>query len=439
MMRRTGPVISALALGVGLFLTAAIAVGRAPRRDATTAVDRSALLAPGGLAGVEGTVEDLQARLRAAPRDWRAAALLGLAYLQRSRTSGDPTHAARAEGVLARSVEIRPRGNFEAALGMSSLAAARHDFRAALRWGRRATAVNPDAADGHGLVGDALLEMGRYRAAGRAYQRMIDLRPGLSSYARVSYYRELHGDVPGAIAAMRLARRSASSPEEAAWTGYRLGDLYLSVGRVGPARSELRRATQASPGHVLPQAGLAKVAAARGDLDRAEAMLEDIVARYPAPDLAMLLADVQRAAGDLDEARETDRLVRAIDRLARAAGIDTALEMALFEADRGEPSRAAVARARRAYRDRPSIVAADALAWILSAAGRHDAAARYSREALRLGTRSATLHYHAGIIELRLGHRGSSLRHLATALRIAPRFSPVHAPEARAILERAAG
>jgi tetratricopeptide (TPR) repeat protein len=438
MMRRTGLAVAALSMAAGLFLTAAIAVGGAPQRGGSVTVDPGALLSPGGLAGAEGAVEDIQARLRSDPRDWRAAALLGLAYLQRSRTTGDPSYAAGAERALARSVAIRPRGNFEAAVGMSSLAASRHDFETALRWARRATAVNPDGAEGHGLVGDAFLELGRYRAAGRAFQRMIDLRPGVSSYARVSYFRELHGDVSGAIEAMRLARQSASSPEDAAWTGYRLGELYLSAGRIGPARSELRRAAGAAPDHVLPRAGLARVAAARGDLDRAARMLEGIVARYPAPELAVLLADVHRAAGHQQAARDADRLVRAIDRLARAAGIDTAVEMALFEGDRDAPSPAAVIRARRAYRDRPSVVAADALGWILSAAGRHREAARFANEALRLGTRSATFHYHAGIIELRLGRDGPGFRHLATALRIDPRFSPVQAEEARAILERRA-
>ncbi len=38
----------------------------------------------------------------------------------------------------------------------------------------------------------------RYEQAGRALQQMIDLQPNLASYARVSYFRELHGDLAGA-------------------------------------------------------------------------------------------------------------------------------------------------------------------------------------------------------------------------------------------------
>ena len=34
---------------------------------------------------------------------------------------------------------------------------------------------------------------------------MIDRRPNLAGYARVSYVRELRGDLPGAVEAMRLA------------------------------------------------------------------------------------------------------------------------------------------------------------------------------------------------------------------------------------------
>jgi hypothetical protein len=53
-------------------------------------------------------------------------------------------------------------------------------------------------ANAHGVMGDALVELGRYDEAFVQIQRMVDLRPDLSSYARVSYARELQGDVVGA-------------------------------------------------------------------------------------------------------------------------------------------------------------------------------------------------------------------------------------------------
>ena len=84
--------------------------------------------------------------------------------------------------------------------GLGSLALSRHRFRAALALGRRAHALNPYSAQPWGVIGDAQVELGRYSEAFASFDRMNLLRPNLSSYARVSYGRELIG---------HTARRSA--------------------------------------------------------------------------------------------------------------------------------------------------------------------------------------------------------------------------------------
>ncbi|MGH2677098.1 MAG: tetratricopeptide repeat protein, partial [Actinomycetota bacterium] len=170
-------------------------------------------------------------------------------------------------------------------------------------------------------------------------------------------------------------------------------------------------------------------------LDRAARMLAREVARFPSPELVILLGDVYSAAGEPREARRQYSLVRAMARLYRAGGVETDLEMALFATDHGDRPAAALRMARDAYRRRPSIHAADAVAWALHAAGRDEQARRYAREALRLGTRSAMFHFHAGMIALDLDER-AAVRHLRSALEINPHFSLVHAPTARRELER---
>jgi tetratricopeptide (TPR) repeat protein len=162
-----------------------------------------------------------------------------------------------------------------------------------------------------------------------------------------------------------------------------------------------------------------------------------VVHRYPAPEFVILLADVQAAAGDREGARESRGLVRVMDRLARSAGVETDLEMALFFADHGLDG--ALERARAAYRRRPGVAAADALAWALSAEGHHRAAARRAREAMRLGTRSAPFQFHAGMIAFRMGRTEPARRLLGEALEINPHFSPRYGHDARRILERLEG
>lgn len=400
-------------------------------RIVVAAVLAGTMLVAGAAAGDRGG--PARADLGSA-RAWRALASRGLAYLQEGRRTADPAWFPRAERALRRSLALREEGNVEAMLGMGVVALGRHDFADALAWGRRATAISPYAADARGIVGDALLELGRYRAAARAFQAMIDLRPGLSSYARVSYFRELIGDVPGAIQAMRRAVGFAATSEDAAWAGAHLGDLYFGSGRLALASRAYRVGRVSDPGAILPRVGLARVAAARGDLDRAVEILSNASRRYPAPEVLILLAEVQTVAGDREGVRDSMGLVRAMDRLARSSGVDTDLEMALFFADHGLEG--ALERARAAYRRRPGVGAADALAWALSAEGHDLAAARRAREAMRLGTRSAMFHFHAGMIALRLDRTERARRLLRETLAINPHFSLLQGERARRILDR---
>ena len=60
-------------------------------------------------------------------------------------------------------------------------------------------------------------------------------------------------------------------------------------------------------------------------------------------------------------------------------------------------------KARAAYDERPSIHAADALAWTLYKTGNYKEAQKYSSEALKLGTRDPLMLFHAGMISKALG------------------------------------
>jgi Flp pilus assembly protein TadD len=114
-------------------------------------------------------------------------------------------------------------------------------------------------------------------------------------------------------------------------------------------------------------------------------------------------------------------------------GVDVDLELALFEADHGDPARA-VAMAQAAYDRRPTIYGADGLAWALYRGGDYAAAWPRSQEALRLGTRDALLYFHAGMIADALGDTDAARAHLQQALDINPAFSLVHAATARETL-----
>ena len=385
-------------------------------------------------ASTDAQIAALQARIRAAPTDADGYTLLAARFLQKARETGDPGFYSRAERALRRALQLDPR-NAGALTERGALRLARHDFAGALRDGLRAHRLAPDAVRPYGVLVDANVELGRLSTAARTLQRMIDLKPDLAAYARVSYLRELRGDLRGARSAIELAVASgAATPENAAYVNTLLGDLELGGGRRAAARRAYAAALRQFPGYVRAQAGIARVAAARGELPAAIRILRRVVARLPLPEYSIALGEAELAAGRRAAARRDLALVRVQERLLRGAGVDPDVEIALFEADHGDPRRA-VALARAAWRSAPSLRSADALGWALTRAGRPAAGFTWAQRALASGSRDATLLYHAGMSARRAGRIVQARTLLRRALASNPRFSVLHAPRARRALE----
>jgi tetratricopeptide (TPR) repeat protein len=439
-LKKAARIAGALVLAAGLLLVGGAGPFRSTdaERGPVPAAGASSFLAPAVSGSLERTIESLQDRLRRIPSDWRSFASLGFAYVQQARITANPSFYPKAESVLRRSLDLNRVDNYEAMIAMAALFAARHDFAAALRWGERARAVNPYDGNVYGVLGDAFAELGRYEEAVASFQRMVDTLPGLASYARVSYARELRGDVPGAMVAMRAALDLAGTPADAAWASFQLGELYFNRGRIDRAAAQYRRARKIDPTAVLPRAGLAKVAWARGDLETAIRGYTAVTRRSPTPEHVIALGDLYAVAGDETAAAGQYELVRVEERLFRSNGVNIDLEQALFEADHGDAA-GALEAAREEWSRRRSIHVADALAWALYANGRYAEAAGYADRALALGTRNALFLFHAGMIRLRLGDAGTARPLLAAAVRTNPYFSIRYAEVARRELARLGG
>jgi tetratricopeptide (TPR) repeat protein len=376
-------------------------------------------------------VAGLQAELRLRPHDAKALATLGLAYLQRVRETGDASYYPKADGVLHEALAASPH-DLVATAGLGQLALARHRFREALELGLRARAISPTTAGVYGVIGDADVELGRYREAFAAFDRMVALKPSVASYARVSYARELIGDVAGARRAMELAASAAvGEPEALAWTQVQLGLLELSVGRAPAALRRMRAALTAFPGYAFALDGEAQAEAALGRPRLAAALEQAAVDRVPLPQYVGFLGDLERTLGDDAAAGRDYGLIAVIERLLAANGVRNDLDIALFDADHGIDLAHAVELARRGRAERPSIVGDDVLGWALARAGRCAEAMHWSRRSLRLGTRDATKLFHRGYVEACLGRRAAARVDYRRALALNPHFSILWAPVAR--------
>ena len=379
-------------------------------------------------------IEGLQAEVRGAPSDPDAYAQLGLAYLQQVRETGDPTFYPRAQGTFEQALRLDPE-NFTATSGLGSLALARHDFRGALALGEQAARINPDVARNYGVIADAQVELGRYGAAARTLQHYVDVKPELSSYARVSYFRELHGDLPGALGAMRLAvTAGGGTAENVSYVQALVGKLHFDSGDYGGAEAAYRTALETDPGFPAATAGLARVEAARGEYEPAIRRLRGLVLRLPLPEYVIALGETEQAAGSTVAAGRDYRLVGAETRLLQANGVNTDAELAVFEADHGDPAQA-VDLAARAWAAAPSVRSADSYSWALSAAGRDGEALRMSERAMRLGSRDPSFLYHAGMVALRAGDAKRANGFLSRLVAQSPNFNPLYGPRAQRALE----
>ena len=85
-------------------------------------------------------VESLQATLAANRTDEHGWTLLGLAYEQRARDTGDPTWYRKAGAAFDRALSLDAKDPL-AVSGLGSLALSRHRFALALRLGHKAHAL----------------------------------------------------------------------------------------------------------------------------------------------------------------------------------------------------------------------------------------------------------------------------------------------------------
>ncbi len=378
----------------------------------------------------DSLVGSLQKQIRENPNDYGAHISLANAYIQMVRETGDPTLYTKAEGLLDEAQKLNGQ-SAELFAARGTLALARHDFQAALGYGAQAQALDPQSARYHGIVGDAQIELGMYDEAIQSYQEMVDSRPDFDSYSRVAYARELYGDPEGAIEAMEFALQAGSgTPENVAWAHVQLGNLWFTSGNLQEAQKAYGLSNETVDDYAPALAGQARVAAAEGDLERAAALYNQAFNRMPLAEYAIALGDVYAEMGDTKQAETQYELVQNIDKLLRANGVNTDLEIALFNADHDMNLDTSLEKARAAYDARPSIHAADALAWTLYKTGNYKEAQKYSSEALKLGTRDPLKLFHAGMISKSLGQDEQAQKYLQQAVDLNPDFSLLYSDEA---------
>ncbi|QKG52943.1 tetratricopeptide repeat protein [Hymenobacter sp. BRD67] len=405
--------------------------------------DRIGRLALGGeWVNTKASMQGLLAKLRTDPNDQKSRLLLAEAYMQEGRITGNhPYYDAAAMQLLQEVLKANPE-NFEALCCQASLSLTQHHFSQGLALAQQAQELNPQSGYVYGLLTDANVELGHYDEAIKMADKMNQVRPDLTAYARVSYLREIHGDIPGAIEAMDLAVKAGyAGLEQTEWSRVALGHLYEVSGQLDKAQGYYQMALVLRPNYAYALAGLARVAAAHQDY--ATAIKDLNLARATVKDYAFTdeLVDVYRLNHQPDEA---DKMAReSVEMLADAAkqanndeqlGHYTDRELAYAYLKTNELDKA-LEHAKIEYARRPdNIDVNETLAWVHYKRGEFKEAQKYMQVARRTNSQNPVLLCRAGLILSKNGQPAEGRALIEKAVKTAPYLNPEVTAEGETLL-----
>jgi tetratricopeptide (TPR) repeat protein len=408
-----------------------------------TLKERTGALALGGeWLNTRQATQGLLAKLRTNPGDHKSRLLLAQAYMQEGRVTGDHAYYDAAAMTLLEEVLQAESHNFEALCCKASLCLTQHHFSQGLAVAEQARQLNPNSGFVYGLLTDAHVELGHYADAVKMADKMNQLRPDLAAYSRVSYLREIHGDVPGAIAAMTMAVQAGyNGLEQTEWTRVALGHLYEVSGDLAHAEGCYQSALAARPSYAYALAGLGRVASARHDYPTA--IKNYRLARALVKDYAFSdeLVDLYRLN---KQPMEADKMAReSVAMLAEAAadandnealGHYTDRELAYAYLKTNELDKA-LTHAKIEYERRPdNIDVNETMAWVHYKRGEFAEAQKFMQVARRTNSQNPVLLGRAGLILTKVGQAAAGQTLIEKSLHTAPYLNPELAAEGKKLV-----
>ena len=241
----------------------------------------------------------LRNQLTANTNDHKAATALAYLFIKEARITGEHGHYyPAAQAVLDHILENKTLDNedrFNALVTKAGVQLSLHDFNAALNTGQTALALNPYNAQIYGVLVDCHVELGQYQKAVLLADQMVAIRPDLRSYSRVSYLREIFGDIDGAKKAMLMAIQAGyPGQEETAWAMHTYAEMLMRYGYNQEARMVYESILQERPNYPFAIAGLGKLAIKANDFNEAESRLKDAIDIVPEVDFYVTLANLYK-------------------------------------------------------------------------------------------------------------------------------------------------
>lgn len=388
--------------------------GNAPDKEATALNDKSGIPAllerEGNLANAQEwprtkeKVAELREKATKNPEDVKSRLQLATIYMSEARITGNSYYHQASVKILNDVIAIEPN-NFEAFTYKASIAMSLHQFADAKKLAEKARSINPDNAYVCGVLVDANVELGNYQEAIAMSDKMQMLKPSLESYARASYLREIFGDYPGAIEAMKMAvQAGVPGTESAEWARVALGDLYLNTGNVDTAQMIYETTLSVRPDFPNAEIGLAKVEQARKNYTAAIKHTEKAIQIVSEVAYVSMLGELYAQNGNEAKSKEIRKDVIELLEEGEAAQDDALMkhnanrELAQAYLNNGAYDKA-LTFAKNDLALRPDNIDANELAaWIYYQQGNYATAKIHADKMLSTNTMNADMLYKAGLI-----------------------------------------
>ena len=385
----------------------------------------------------------LMKKIKQNPADVKSLLGLTALYLQEARTSGNYSYYDKAALNSVNLLLKKDANNLEALTYKAMIFLSQHHFAEGLTVAAQAEQSYPYNAFLYGILTDANVELGNYTAALEKADKMVSIRPDIRSYSRISYLREIYGDIPGAIEAMKLAvDAGAPGTEGTEWARVQLGKLYEQTGEIKYAAMNYTIALDNRPGYPYALAGLARIAVGEKNYKRAIDLYlraDSVSTDYS---FREALADVYALTGDQEKSSSianaiTDEMEKTANAAVKndSAGHYADREMAYAYIAANKYDKALKHALVEYNRRSDNIDANETVAWCYYYKKEYNNALPYIKVALKTNCKNPVLLYRAGLIYAKAGDKLTAKNYIEEALKNNPNISPVLKSESELVLK----
>lgn len=374
----------------------------------------------------------LKMKLEDKPEDDKSALALTSIFIQEARITGDYIYYDQAAMHYVNQVLQRDPENFLALTYKALIYLSQHHFADGRDVAEKAKTINPYNAFIYGLLVDANVEMGNYKQAISYSDSMVSMRPDLSSYSRISYLREIHGDYPGAISAMNMAVDAGMPGDEGTeWARIQLAHLYENTGDLKNAEFSYRIALDERKNYPFALAGLGRIYASQKNYS--EALKYYIAADSIITDYGIKeeMVDVYKLAGQSKKSEElANTIIGEMNKDAEAGNEDENIghyadrELAYAYLKINDKEKA-LNHALAEYNRRPkNNDANETVAWVYYSRGQAEKSIPFIEEALKTNSRNPVLLGRAGLIYMATGKTIKAKDLLQSSIKSSPLLNP---------------